>query len=499
MKHFIIVIAFFPLQLFAQLRLAAIFSDNMVLQRDQPVSIWGKANPGDEINISFHNEQFQTITDVDSSWSITLHKYTAAIQPQQLSVSSVNETIVLNNIIIGDVWVCIGQSNMEWPIKNERHYKEQVNNAQIAGLHFFNPDYAGKNIYAAAFPDSVVNRLTAENFYTGKWQSSDSNTCKNMSAVAWYFGKKVLSETGVPQGLINLSIGGAPLETFISIEALRQHPLFSEKVKGDWLTNASLPLWVKQRGKENTGDPENVPSDSLGKNHGYKPGFAFAAGIAPILSMPVKGIICYQGESNAQEMERVVEYNDLQQLLAKDYRKRWKDPALPFYYVQLSSIDTLRYKGQLWPQFRDEQRKFLNRMSHTGMAVSSDIGDPGSVHPLNKKDIGERLGRWALYDTYKKKIIPSGPLPVKAIFKNGNVEIVFKYTGKGLATSGDIPLKGFTTDTDLHPAATIHRRKVVIPTNKRPRYVYYGWSPYTNANLINSEKLPASTFRIEVK
>ncbi|PVD52851.1 sialate O-acetylesterase [Terrimonas sp.] len=499
MKYFMLFIVLLPLQLLAQLQLAPVFSSNMVLQRDQPVHIWGVAKPGERIVVSFYNQQFQAIAGGDSSWSITLQKYTADHQSQQLTVCSAGETIMLKNILIGDVWVCIGQSNMEWPMQSELHYKEQTGKAQLPNLRFFNPTYAGKNIYAAVFPDSIAKRLTAKDFYSGEWQSSDSNTFKNMSAVAWYFGKTVLSETDVPQGLINLSIGGAPLETFISVEAMKQHPLFSAKVKGDWLTNAAMPTWVKQRGKENVDDLEDAPSDALGKNHGYKPGFAFAAGIEPILQMPVKGILCYQGESNAQEIERVMEYNALQALLVEDYRAKWKIPELPFYYVQLSSIDSARYKSQLWPQFRNEQRRFMSLVKNTGMAVSSDIGDSGSVHPLNKKDVGERLAKWALHDMYKKKMLPSGPIPVKAVFRGGNVAVYFKYTGKELTTFNQAPLKGFTTNTDLHAAATIHRRKIIIKTNQRPHYVYYGWSPYTDANLMNAENLPASTFSLEVK
>lgn len=499
MKLFIIITVFLPLQLPAQLQIASIFSDNMVLQRDQPVHVWGKAKPGENISISFYNEHFQTTAGIDSLWSIMLKKYSADHHPQPLTVSSAGKTIVLKNILIGDVWVCIGQSNMEWPMKSELYYKEQTQKAQLPALRFFNPAYAGKNIYAAAFPDSIARRLTPQDFYSGEWQSSDSNTFKTMSAVAWYFGKTIVLQTGVPQGLINLSIGGAPLETFISFDVLKQHPLFASKVNGNWLENDFLPEWVRQRGKENVGSLIQVPADGRGKNHGYKPGFAFASGIQPILPMPVKGIICYQGESNAQETDRVSEYNDLQALLIEDYRQQWKSPDLPFYYVQLSSIDTVRYKGQLWPQFRDEQRKFPEHVPHTGMAVSSDIGDSSSVHPLNKKEVGERLARWALYSTYKKKVIPSGPLPVKAIFRNGTIEVFFKYAGKGLTTSGQTLLKGFTTDIDQHPVATIHRRKIVVKVSSKPHFIYYGWSPYTNANLVNSEKLPASTFKMQVE
>lgn len=185
----------------------------------------------------------------------------------------------------------------------------------------FITNLCGENIYRTVFPDSIAQRLNTKAFYKGEWQSSDSSSFKTMSAVAWYFGKTLLSETNVPQGLINLSIGGAPLETFISVNALKQHNIFAAKVNGDWLTNPSLSEWTKQRGKENVGTLNSVYTDALGKNHGYKPGFAFAAGIEPILPMPVKGIICYQGESNAQELQRVWEYNDQQELPVKDYRR----------------------------------------------------------------------------------------------------------------------------------------------------------------------------------
>lgn len=150
--------------------------------------------------------------------------------------------------------------------------------------------------------------------------------------------------------------------------------------------------------------------------------------------------------------------------------------------MQLSSIDTAHYKGQLWPQFRNEQRKFLTRVSHAGMAVTSDIGDLNSIHPLNKKYAGERLAKWALYDAYAKKIIPSGPLPVKAVYKKGKVEISFNYTGKTLATSNAMPLKGFSTDKDPHPTATINKQKVIIKASSKPTFIYYGWSPFTNGN-----------------
>ena len=178
-----------------------------------------------------------------------------------------------------------------------------------------------------------------------------------MSAVGYYFAKAITDSEKIPIGLINLAIGGAPIETFISREVFQADKRFTKKVQGDWLTNESLPLWARDRGRQNVGANKNGYADDLGLNHGYKPGFAYASGIAPITNFPIKGILWYQGETNAQEPQRIKEYRALMHLLINDYRKKFKEPAMPFYWVQLSSIDTAKYKSHYWPQFRDEQRK----------------------------------------------------------------------------------------------------------------------------------------------
>jgi sialate O-acetylesterase len=320
-----------------------------------------------------------------------------------------------------------------------------------------------------------------------------------MSAVAYYFGEKILHDINVPIGLINLSVGGAPLETFIDKTVLENNKQYSAKANGDWLMNDDLPVWVRERGKQNVGSLQNVPADESGKNHAFKPGFAYSAGIEPMLLMPVKGILCYQGESNAQEIERVNEYAALSKLMVDDYRKKWHIPQLPFYFVQLSSIDTLKYKGQLWPEFRNEQRKLLQLIPNSGMAVCSDIGAKDDVHPANKKDVGERLARWALNKTYGKDIIPSGPLPLSAKYANGKVVISFQYMARGLKTSDGKELKGFSIDGKNEASASIGDSGILILSEKKPEYIYYGWKSFSNGNLINSENLPASTFKIKVE
>lgn len=500
MKLFLISLLLSPLITLAQLQVAEIFSDNLVLQREQPIRIWGKAAPGGKITVQFSGKTKTAIAKKDSSWLVSLPPQAAKSKPQTLTITSGNQNIMLNNILIGDVWIALGQSNMEWPMHREKHWKEEKLNAHQPLIRFSNPPPAGRGVFGVAYNDSLNKRLTTDDFYLWtSWQTTDSNTVKDMSAVAYYFAKSIVEKEAVPIGLINLSIGGAPIETFISKAGLQSSKQFAKKVVGNWLENDHLPAWIIERGKQNVGNHPAGYGDELGLNHAYKPGFAFEAGIKPLLSFPVKGVIWYQGESNAQEMERMEEYAALSALMVEDYRRQWKRPRLPFYFVQLSSIDTVRYKGHLWPQFRNEQRKLMQLVPFSGMAVTSDIGARHDVHPTNKKLVGERLARWALKNEYGKTILPSGPLPLSATFKNGKVLIRFHYTGNHLKTADGKAVRGFSLDGVTEVEAKIQDNIIVIPVRQKPVHIYYGWRPYTDANLVNEDNLPASTFKIDVK
>ncbi len=496
----------------------AIFTNNMVLQRDQPIHIWGKGLPGSKVQIhllkSTNNKSTKissglaivsaktTVVKLDSSWSIYLPALPASVTPHELNITSGKNKIQFQNILIGDIWVCIGQSNMEWPMQREMFYNQAKATAEQPLLRWYNPTYAGKNIFNQYFSDSVLQLLTPDKFYAKtQWEQSDSNHFKTMSAVAYYYGKAIVEKTKIPFGLINLSIAGAPLETFIGIKALQANTAFAHKAEEPWLTNTSLPIWAKERGHQNL---------KLGTLHPFKPGQAYEAGIKPLFPLAIKGIINYQGESNAQEIERVQEYAALTNLMVNDYRKQWKQPTLPYYYVQLSSIDTAKYKGHFWGAFREEQRRTLDLISYSGMAVCSDIGFKDNVHPTNKKWVGERLARWALSKTYQMNILASGPLPTKAEYKNGEVIVYFNYTGKGLqtadaailngTTSADgASVNGFSLDGKNSVTATIQAQTVRIPVSSKPAYIYYGWKSYSDGNLVNSELLPASTFKLTVQ
>lgn len=482
----------------SQIKVAEIFTDNMVLQRDEPIKIWGTGSPETHVEVQFLDKKESTIVDSKGTWSVKFFKQSANNTPRKLRVITSQDIITLNNILIGDIWLLVGQSNMEWPMSGEMHFEEELKYADNKQLRFYNPKYIGKNIYGEAYNQDQRTKLAGgELFNSDNWEVSDTTSFKAMSAVGYYFGKQIINKKGLPVGLINLSIGGAPLETFIALETLKENKKFSKKTGSNWLFNEHLPDWIRERGRENT-NGDQIDSSFNGPNHAYKPGFAFSTGIAPILEMPIKGILWYQGESNAQEKDRVEEYLELQKLMIEDYREKWEKPNLPFYWVQLSSIDTINYDSHFWPEFRNGQRRLLEEMKNVGMAVSSDIGARHDVHPRNKKAVGYRLARWALNKEYGQDILVSGPLPKNAIYKNGKVIVDFKFTGKELKTVDGNPLQGFSIDGKSQVPGKIKGDKVFIKTSKKPKFIYYNWQPWAKGNLINSEDLPASTFKMEV-
>lgn len=482
----------------AQLQLAAPFASHMLLQRNQPIHLWGRAVPYQPVLVVLGKHNAVTQVAADSTWSVYLPAQAASSQPLSVHVIAGKDTVTLKDVLIGDLWLCIGQSNMEWPVKRSKHAAEAMAAAQQPLLRFYNPSYAGKNLYNIAFNDSVIRRLNTQQFYQGTWQRCDSSSLPDMSAVSYFFGQYLLNNTNVPQGFVQLSIGGAPLETFIRREAMAAHPQFAAKQQGNWLTNGALPVWVRERGMQNTANNAAILTDDLGPNHAYKPGFAYAAGVAAFVPMHIAGVLCYQGESNAQEPERVAEYAALNELMINDYRLVWQQPRLPFYFVQLSSIEATHYKSALWPAFRNEQRLMLAKIPYSGMAVCSDVGARHDVHPTDKKTVGERLALWALRDVYGQRITASGPLPLSARYKQGKVVIRFAH-GKGLQSANAASLQGFSLNGASPVAAQIRHNKIIISTHTKPEAVYYGWQPYSNGNLLNAAQLPASTFKIAVQ
>lgn len=484
----------------SQTSLSPLFLDNMVLQQGRPMPFFGKSNPGLVIEIKLGNQTGSTVVQSDSSWRITLPPAKASPDPVQLLVYSQTDTLCRRNILVGDVWLCTGQSNMEWAFSRDAFALEETVLADQPQIRLYNTTYAGKYVYGVPYTDSVLATLNTEEFYSGGWEPCTPQTVQSFSAIGYYFAKKITAETGIPIGVINLSIGGAPIETFISREALAADPEFKQKATGNWLINSNLPEWIRERGLQNLGHLSGASSQQgPGPDHAYKPGFAYAASIPAFAQLPVAGILFYQGESNSLEAPRVFEYGSLLKLLVRQYRQQWKQPNLPFYWVQLSSIDTSYYKSGYWPAFRDLQRKMLDSIPFSGMAVTSDIGDPRDVHPRNKRTVGNRLAVWALHYTYgRENVMPSGPLIKNLRVRKNRLILSFRYASGGFATADGQAIRGFSLDGSSTTTAISKRKKIVLPFTSKPSYVYYGWEPYSSANLINKAGLPASTFRIKI-
>lgn len=492
----------------AQFSLAKVFGSGMVLQREQPIHVWGKGIPAQSVTGRFSAENQETTIASDSSWHLVFKKQKANLTPQKILISNGDTIIELTNILIGDVWISAGQSNMAFMLKNDQFARQTLHNAQHFNLRLLNWQ-AGVTTYNFPYKPAEISRLKPENFYAGSWQMADSLTTRDFSAVAFYFGQMVQASTNIPIGLIHLAVGGSPCEAWIRAEAVKDDAELAKIFRGNWLTNSNLEPWCVERGYQNLDNliqkKYELLNDSLGYNHPFKPSFLYQAGIEPLLNFPIKGMIWYQGESNSLSLGRVNQHEKLFPLLIQDWRRNWKQGDFPFYFCQLSSIGTEKgYKSQYWPEFRDSQRRIAATIPHVGMAVTSDYGHPSDVHPTNKKVVGERLARLALAETYHQKIAASGPVFLKVKKKTNQFILTFQHTERGLKTADSQVVRGFELEEASGKRADVQAiikgKTIIIPANKSTTYrrLFYAWQPYTTANLINSEGLPASTFVVEL-
>ena len=465
------------------LKLSDLYTDNMVLQRDIPLDIHGTADAGAKVVVSIGGQREESVANYRGEWSLMLRPMSAA-RNLTLTIESGNAKRVFHNVAVGEVWLCSGQSNMAFKLQQAATASDDMPNASDDDLRFYDmkPNW---ETYDCAWPVSAIDSLNhLQYFCRASWRVSTPATARNFSAIAYYFGKMLRDSLQVPVGVICNAVGGAPAESWIDRNTLETHfPL----ILRDWLHNDFIQQWVRERAVKNI---SNVP---VGKaRHPYEPCYLFESGILPLQRYPVKGVAWYQGESNSHNMEA---HEKLFKLLVNSWRSNWNRDDMPFYFVQLSSLNR-----PSWTWFRDSQLRLMRQIQNTGMAVTSDIGDSLDVHPIHKKEVGERLARWALSKTYGKSIVPSGPLFAKAWREGSAAVVAFDYAD-GLHTSDGAPLTCFEIaeeDGLYYPAkAEIAGSNVRLQSEKveHPRFVRYAWQPFTRANLVNSAGLPASTFR----
>lgn len=396
-----------------------------------------------------------------------------------LTIKCKDETLVYEDVAAGDVWVCSGQSNMFFRVFEGVDIGETPADPDLR-LYNMKPRLYVNN---ERWPDEGIAATQALVFYhPTSWQACDGENMRDFSAVGYHFGKMLRDSLDVPVGLICNAIGGSPAEAWIDRTALEAgYP----EILDDWFDNGLLNQWCREMGMVNLGYPETGAT-----RHPFEPCYLFESAIAPMGDFPVKGVIWYQGESNDYDIPM---HERLFCLLVDSWRDNWNNPDMPFHFVQLSSLDR-----PSWPAFRDSQRKLAEMIPHCEMAVSSDLGDSLDIHPRQKRPVGERLARLALHHDYGTDIVPCGPVLKEAVWNGEETVLSFDFAD-GLKTSDAQDIRCFemaSEEENFVPAeAVIRDGKVVLTSEIRsPRYVRYAWQPFTRANLVNGDDLPASTF-----
>lgn len=495
MKLFKVLLGFLMCcaMLHAQVVLPKILSNHMVVQRGLPVHIWGTAAPGEKLTVSFRGQNRSTKAGTIGRWSVYLPPGTAG-GPFELTVTGTPtdsgasaQTIVVGDVLVGDVWVASGQSNMEFLLKNAATASEDI------------PRAANDHIRLL-----VVKRKAAESpqddMDSDGWAASSPESAKDFSAVAWYFAREIESREHVPVGIVDSTWGGTPVEAWTRITALGEDaalaPLFVSWGKIlDQQSDAELRNQVAEREDDIArSQGQTVPQRRwTPRSVGWGPGHLYNGMIAPLTPFPIRGVIWYQGEANTGQ-DRAPLYGRIFRTMIEDWRSEWALGDFPFLFVQISNFkDT----ASDWPTVREQQLKTLS-LTNTAMAVTIDIGDPDNIHPTNKLDVGLRLARGARLLSYGEKVEDSGPLFRQVTPEGASLRVWFDHA-KGLYAKGGVP-SGFEVagaDGKFMPAtAVIDGGNVVVssPDVNEPRQVRYGWANSPQCNLFNDEGLPASPF-----
>ena len=482
----------------AQVTVPKVLSDHMVVQRDLPVHVWGRAPVGEQVSVTFRGETKTGISNRLGRFSIYLRPGEAGgpfemtikgISADAGAATSAGQDITIHDILVGDVWIASGQSNMEFPMSRAATAAPDLPHADIANIRLMLVDKK-----AADYPQ--------DDLPTTGWAASTPETAKDFSAVAWYFAREIEQREHVPVGVVDSTWGGTVAEAWVRLTALGEDaaldPLFSSRGKMlDHAADTESQLKDEQRqrdeakaqGKPAPQFPWHPPLASWG------PGNLWNGMIAPLAPFPIRGVLWYQGESNSA-LERWPLYDRIMRTLIEDWRRQWGQGAFPFLYVQISNFKSTPLED--WASLREQQVKTLG-LRNTGMAVTIDIGNPDDVHPTDKADVGHRLALAARALTYGESSLEfSGPTFRQATPEGSSIRAWFDHA-KGLAAKGgevtSVEVAG--SDGKFAPAkATVDGETIVAvsPDVPSPVAIRYGWSNSPQCNLFNGEGLPASPF-----
>ena len=484
----------------AEVRLPHSFSDHGVLQREAPIHIWGWSDPKEHVTVRFHAQTRETTANEYGEWSLWLTPESAG-GPYTMSVTGAGGApITVSDLLVGDVWLASGQSNMEFPLKGFpgqavlKNGAEEIANATLMQVRLLRIEHK-----AANFPTSDVGAI---------WTTCTPATAADFSAVAYFFGREIQQKEHVPIGLIDSTWGGTPVDTWTSLDSLSADaslmPAFATWARiADQQTH--LPAVIAEEQREDAAavaahqpkpkHPWHPPPES------WQPGALYNGMIAPLTPYSIKGVIWYQGETNSAP-ERAPLYERLFSTMITGWRSAWQQGQFPFLFVQISSFNSPQ---ENWGLLRDQQRRTL-AVANTAMAVTLDVGEADNVHPPDKQTVGSRLAVAALATVYGKPVEYSGPLFRQSVTEGSGMRVYFTHA-TGLRAHGDT-LLGFELagkDHTFYPAkaeiadAGFEKDSVVVTSDRvaDPVYVRYAWQGVTAANLYNAADLPASTFSSE--
>lgn len=480
----------------------------MVIQRNAPIQIWGSADANTRIIVSLGKDREQTTATADGQWEVMLPARPTDKSPIELTVQSDQGTVKFSDILIGDVWLCSGQSNMQFPLRAADGGDAEIAKAKNPGVRLFTMDR-----HISFEPSDEIK---------GRWKVCSPENVKNFSAVGYLFGKLINESEKLPIGLIGSYYGGTTAQAWTSAEALEANPFLKHYVeslhekKANMTTAMTryrddfLAKWDRDMTAWRETDSAKAPSApsqpqpqklTAPDKDPRLPTVLFNTMIHPLLPFPIKGVVWYQGEGNAYGEEEASRYAELFATMIKDWRRRWKIGDFPFIYVQLPGFE--KGIGRYFPTLRESQSKTLSQ-PNTGMAVTIDLGEKDNIHPKNKADVAARLSRIARNLAYGEDIDYQGPMIEKIEKSHGIIRLDFGKSGKGLHSDGE-QLKGFEIagpDGQFAPvSAQIDGSSIVLSLaeNENPQCVRYDWIPYLESHLFNENNLPARPFSIPVK
>jgi len=465
----------------ADIRLPAVFSDHMVLQRDEPIRIWGWATDGEQVRVRLAGQERVTFA-YDNAWTVTLEPLPAGAEPLELVVEGFNRVIV-RDILVGEVWLASGQSNMKLAVGATSHAEASLARADVPTLRLFKVE----EICADRPLDDVG----------GAWARSNAEVATDFSAVAFHFGLELQAELGVPVGIVQSCVGGTRAVNWTSAPVLAVNP--DARHHDDYyreLLRAYPEKVDAWRARVDAGETnERQPT----KPHRRRPAGYFNGMIHGLVGFPLRGVIWYQGETDTWNAEQ---YARMFPDLITDWRTRWGQGDFPFLYVQLPGFNGKPGVDVNYPFLREIQREIEPTLPHLGMAVTIDQGEEDDIHPREKREVAHRLALLARRDVYGEDVIASGPRPAEVEFAGTEARMRWTEVAGGLEVRGDA-LRGFALagkDGLFHPAeASLEGDSVIVtaPAVPQPTYLRYSFRGFPDGNLFNSAGLPAVPFRTD--